>query len=89
MVRRLEHALRRADLHQPAEVEDRDPVGEIADDPEVVRDEDVGGLLVPLKLAEEVQDRSLDGDVESGGRLVADDDARITGERPMRSRRAA
>ena len=47
-----------------------------------MRDEDVGGLLVPLKLAEEVQDRSLDGDVESGGRLVADDDARITGERP-------
>ena len=37
----VEHDLGRPELHQPAEVEHGDAVGEVADDAEVVRDEEV------------------------------------------------
>ena len=49
MVRRREDGRRRADLHHAAEVEDGDPVGEVADDAEVVRDEEVGDALLPWR----------------------------------------
>ena len=45
MVRRREDGRGVADLHQPAEVEHGDPVGQVADDPEVVGDEEVGDAL--------------------------------------------
>ena len=44
VVRPVEDRLGRAQLHQPAEVEHGDAVGQVADDAEVVRDEDVGDL---------------------------------------------
>ena len=81
MVRPGEHDLGRPELHQPAEVEDRDPVGEVAHDAEVVRDEEVRDALVALELDEQVEDRRLHRDVERRGRLVADDDPRLAGER--------
>ena len=37
----VEHRLGLADLHDPAQVHDRDPVGQVADDAEVVGDEQV------------------------------------------------
>mgnify|MGYP003694014791 CR=1 FL=1 len=66
---------------QPSEVEDGDPVGDVADDAEVVRDEEVGDLLLRLELDEQVEDRRLHGDVERRGRLVADDELRVSRER--------
>src|SRR5215470_17549428 len=41
MMRAREDPLRRADLHQPAEIEDGDAVREIAHDAEIVGDEDI------------------------------------------------
>ena len=41
MVRAFEHRLRRPELHEAAEVEHRDAIGQVADDAEIVRDEDV------------------------------------------------
>ena len=41
VVRPVEDDLGRPELHQPPEVEDGDPVGDVADDAEVVRDEEV------------------------------------------------
>ena len=70
-----------AELHDAAEVEDGDPVGQVADDAEVVGDEEVGDALLFLEVDEEVEDRRLHGDVEGRGRLVADDNARLAGER--------
>jgi hypothetical protein len=46
-----------------------------------VRDEDHRGAELPLKLAHELQDLRLDGDVEGGRRLVGDQDLRPAGER--------
>src|SRR3954469_14613929 len=49
MVRRLEDALGRADVHDLAEIHHRDAVGDVADDGEVVRDEDVRHALLRLQ----------------------------------------
>ena len=38
-------------------------------------------LLLRLQLDEQVEDRRLHGDVERRGRLVADDELRVAGER--------
>ena len=77
-----EDRLRIADLHDPAEVHDRDPVGQVADDAEVVRDEQVARLAPDLELGQQVEDGGLDRDVERAGRLVGHDDPRVAGERP-------
>ena len=76
-----EDRLRIADLHDPPEVHDRDPVGEVAHDAKVVRDQQVAGLALGLQLGQDVQDRGLDRDVERTRRLVGDDDAGVAGER--------
>src|SRR5262249_27613765 len=55
MVRRLEHRARRAELHQSAEVEDGDAVGEVAHNAEVVTDEDVARLVRALEVDEQVE----------------------------------
>ena len=53
----------------------------MADDVEVVRDEDVGEAEVALQVLEQVEDLRLHGDVERGHRLVADDQLRVDRER--------
>jgi len=57
---RMKHRLGRAQLHQPAEVEDRDPVRHIAHHAEVVGDEQVRNSLFGLQLDEQIVDRRLD-----------------------------
>ena len=47
VVRPVEDDLGRAELHQPAQVEHGDPVGEVAHDAEVVRDEEVRDAASP------------------------------------------
>ena len=56
-------------------------VGDVADDVEVVRDEDVGEPEVALQVLEQVEDLRLHRDVERRDRLVADDQLRVDGER--------
>ena len=82
VVRSAEDGLGVADLHDPAEVHHGDPVGEVADDAEVVRDEQVARLAPELELGQQVEDGGLDRHVEGAGRLVGDDDPRVAGERP-------
>src|SRR5437762_2559513 len=48
----------------------------------VVRDEEVRNPSLALQLDEQVEDRGLDRDVERGGRLVAEDEARLACEGP-------
>ena len=45
-----------------------------------MRDEQVRDPLLLAEVAHEIEDRRLDGRVEVGDRLVADDDARLAGE---------
>ncbi len=57
------------------------PVGDVADDVQVVRDEDVGEAELLLQVLQQVQDLRLHGHVERGDRLVADDQLRVDRER--------
>ena len=69
------------ELHDLAEVHDRDPVGDVPDDREVVRDEEVGEVEVALELLHQVDDLRLDRDVKGRHGLVANEEVRIERER--------
>ncbi len=62
-----------------------DPVRDVADDVQVVRDEDVGEAEVALQVLEQVEDLRLHRDVERRDGLVADDQLRV--QRRARGRR--
>ena len=81
MNRALVEDVHRRLLDDHAEVHDGDPVRDVADDAEIVRDEDVGEPELVLEVVEEVDDLGLDRHVERGDRLVGDDQPRIQGER--------
>ncbi len=74
-------AVGRGDFDDLAEVHHRDPVRDVADDGEIVRDEEVGQPELALELLHEVDDLRLDGDVERRDRLVADEKLRVQRER--------
>ncbi len=65
---------RRAALDNPAAIHDGDAVAEMADDREVVRDEDQRQVEFLPQADQQVDDLRLDRDVERRDRLVADDD---------------
>ena len=73
--------LRRARLHHHAEVHDRDDVGDVPDDREVVRDQQQAQREPSREVDEEVRDLRLRGGVERGERLVEDEHRRIGRER--------
>ena len=74
--------LRRPDLDDLAEVHHRDPVGDLADDGQVVGDEHVGQAELVLEVLQQVDDLGLDRDVERGDRLVGDDELGPQRQRP-------
>ena len=69
-------------LHELAQVHHRHPIGDVADDREVMGDEQVGQPELRLEALEQVDDLGLDGHVERGDGLVAHDQLRLHGERP-------
>ncbi len=74
-VRGLAHeVLRGAGLEQPSRVHDRDPVGELEQQRQVVGDEQDREPEAVLELHDLRQDVALHHHVERGGRLVHDDD---------------
>ena len=50
------------------------------DDVQIVRNEEIGQPQLVLQVLEEVDDLRLDGDVQGGDRLVADDELRVRGQ---------
>ena len=79
--RRPERPGRRG-LDDLAEVHDRDGVGDVADDREVVRDEQQAELELAREPGQEVRDLRLRGGIERGQGLVEDDHRRDRRERP-------
>ena len=69
------------ELDQLAQVHDCDPVGDVADDAEVVGDEDVRQAEVVLEVVEQVDDLGLDRDVERRTGSSSTISLRIDGER--------
>src|SRR5438876_152501 len=68
-------------LHDPAEVHHGHLVCQIADDAQVVGDEEHGQAVRALQLEQELEDLSLDRDVERGQGLVGDEEVRLHGQR--------
>ena len=68
------------ELDHAAEVHDRDPVGDLPDHREVVRDEDVREVELVLERPQQREDLRLHGHVERRHRLVADDQPRVERE---------
>ena len=68
-------------FHDAPPVHDRHSRAEEADDREIVGDEEVRKVVLPLELAQEVQHLRLDRDVEGRDRLVEHDEARRGRER--------
>ena len=69
-------------LDHAAQVHHRGPVADVADDAQVVGDEQVGQPEVALEPLEQVDDLGLDRDVERADRLVRDDQVGLQGEGP-------
>ena len=64
-----------------AQVHDRDAIGDMFDHRQVVRDEQVREVVLPLKLAEEVEYLRLDRDIQCRHSLVADDEFGLESKR--------
>ena len=62
-------------------VHDGNAIRDRGDDPEVVSNQDDRELNGPAQFREKVHDLRLHGDIERGGGLVGDEDARVLGER--------
>ena len=84
-----EQRARRRQLDDAAEVHHADAIGDVVDDREVVRDEEIGEAEPLLQVAHQVQHLRLHRDVERGRRLVADEEAAARSTARARSRSAA
>ena len=70
--RALENVESRALLHHPPRPHHRHPVGHLCDDAHIVSDQQDSRAEIGAELPHELEDLSLDGDIERGGRLVGD-----------------
>ncbi len=81
MPRLVQHLLDGSLLDEPARVEDADLLAHLRDHPEVVADEQHRGVELGLQAGDEVEHLRFDGRVESGRRLVEDQQRRVLRER--------
>src|SRR5699024_781463 len=72
----------RYDFADLAEVHDHDPVRDILDHRKVVGDKNHAEVIVLLSALQKVEDLRLDGDVKTGDRFIADQDAGLEHQRP-------
>ena len=79
--RAVEDVVDVAGLHDAPRVHDGHPVGHAGHDPQVVGDHDDAGTGLLLGGAQHVEDLGLDGDVESRGGLIGDDEIGVVGDR--------
>jgi hypothetical protein len=68
------------DFDQFSEIHDRDPVADMADHGEIVRNEHIRHAPSALQVDEKVEDLCAHGHVKRGNRLVADHEGRLERE---------
>jgi hypothetical protein len=81
MLRMVEHLVDGTLLDDAALGHHADPVGHLANDAEVVGDEQQRHAVARLQRLQELQDLRLDGDVERRRRLVGDQEVGLVGQR--------
>ena len=72
---------RRAAFDGASGIHDDHVVANLRGQPQVVGDENDRGAVLALHVGDQPDDRRVHGDVERGGRLIGNDQARIAGER--------
>ena len=77
VARVAQHRFGIALLDQPTGVQHADAIAHLADDPEVVADEQHRGAELRLQAGDEVEHLRLDGRIEPGRRLVEDQERRL------------
>ncbi len=85
MRRALVDVVTRADLDQLAQVHHADPGRHVLDDGHVVRDDDIGQVVVGLQPLHQVEHLRPDRHVERADRLVGDDHLRVQRQRPRQA----
>ena len=80
MLRREEDVLRGALFDDAPSVHDGDAIGDLGNYTEVVSDKEEGEFHLAAELVEQFEDLFLNGDIESGGGLVGDEQFGIGGE---------
>ena len=71
----------RRQLHHAAQIHHRDAVGDVFDDVQIVRDEQIRQPHPLLQIVQQVDDLCLNRHIQRGNRLVADDELRLDGQR--------
>ena len=89
MLRAPKQRASRGELHDPAEIHHGDTVADMFDHREIVRDEKVRQVELALEIDEQVDNLSLDRNIEGRHRLVADDELRPRSKRPRDSKALA
>jgi hypothetical protein len=82
VARPREQRLGLADLDEPAEIHHPDAARHETHHREIVGDEEIGEAEPVLQITHQIEDLRLDGHVEGRGRLVADDEIGVGGDRP-------
>ena len=82
MQRIAEQLARRRDFDDPAEIHHGDPVADVLDHGQIMRDEEIREAELALQIDQKVDDLRLHGDVERRDRLVANDQLRPRRQRP-------
>ena len=82
MARRIEQLIRGRLLHELAEIHHTHVVADLAHHRQIVGDEQHRDVGFALELHEQLDDACLDGDIERGNRLVADQHFRLDDQRP-------
>ena len=77
MGRSIEDLRHRPQLDHPPGIHHRELVAHLGDDAEIVGDEDQSEAMLALQVAQQVQVLRLDRQIEAGGRLVGDQQARL------------
>ena len=81
ILRAVEHVLHRRLLHDLAPGHHRHPVRHVADDTQVMGDQDHGHAQLGLQTLQQLQNLRLDGDIQRRCRLVRDQNFRFVGQR--------
>ena len=67
-------------LHHLAGIHDHDPVGSLRNNAQIVGDEHDGGVILPLEPLHQAQNLGLNGDVQSRGGFVGNQQGRVAGQ---------
>ena len=68
------------DLDDTALLHHRDTITEMIDDGQVMADKQIRHAIFVLKILQKIEDLRLNGNIQRGGRLVADDEFRLEGQ---------